>query len=381
MSDSDQSGQAEPDFELRANPRKPLRIDRRKLFILANGIAMTLVLMIVWSFWQKPVTRITPGKELLSHQQNITPEGLEKLPKSYDRMQSKKTFSGTEIPAWKRETPAHNRNKLDLKARHSGLFFTIRNRPENKTRLFPQKGSLSGQLDALSHSLDKRLLASASNRQTSQGQKLAFLKTGSPAKTLSQHHLEHQPSPYTLMAGTVIAASLLTGMNSDLPGQMMAHITEPVYDTVTGRYLLIPQGSKLIGTYDSRITFAQKRALIAWQRILLPNGSSVVIDNLPASDPSGYSGLSDKIDTHTWQLVKGIALSTLLSVGTELTFGRNESELVKAMRQATQSTVEKAGDTIIRQHLDIQPTLTIRPGWPLRILVAKDIILTPYKEN
>src|SRR3546814_3969092 len=114
-----------------------------------------------------------------------------------------------------------------------------------------------------------------------------------------------------------------------------------VYDSVTGRSLLIPQGARLIGSYDSVVAFGQSRALVVWQRIILPDGSSIRIDNVPATDTQGYVGLSDKIDRHTWQLLKGVALSTLLGVGTELGWGDGESELVRAIRESTQQQSEE----------------------------------------
>jgi type IV secretion system protein VirB10 len=127
------------------------------------------------------------------------------------------------------------------------------------------------------------------------------------------------------MAGSVIAASLVTGLDSDLPGFVVAQVTENVYDTVTGQILLIPQGSRLVGSYDSVVAFGQSRALLVWQRIILPNGSSIQIDNLPATDTAGYAGLSDGVDYHTWQLLKGVAMSTLLGVGTEIGSTSNQS--------------------------------------------------------
>jgi type IV secretion system protein VirB10 len=176
-------------------------------------------------------------------------------------------------------------------------------------------------------------------------------------------------------AGTVIAASLITGLNSDLPGLVTAQVTENVHDSVTGRALLIPQGSRLMGSYDSVVVFGQSRALVVWQRIILPDGSSIRIDNVPATDTQGYAGLADRIDRHTWQLLKGVALSTLLGVGTELGWGNSESDLVRAVRDSAPQGGARAGDQIVARGLDVQPTLKVRPGWPLRIVVHKDIVL------
>ncbi len=181
------------------------------------------------------------------------------------------------------------------------------------------------------------------------------------------------------MAGTLISASLITGLDSDLPGLVVAQVTENVYDTVTGGILLIPQGARLIGTYDSVVAFGQSRALVVWQRIVMPNGSSIVIDNLPATDTAGYAGLEDEVDYHTWTLLKGIALSTLLGVGSQVTFGSQQSNLVEAIRESTQESTNQAGQRIVEKDLNIQPTITVRPGWPLRVIVHKDLVLQPYQ--
>jgi len=184
---------------------------------------------------------------------------------------------------------------------------------------------------------------------------------------------------YQVMAGSIIAASLVTGLNSDLPGLVVAQVTENVYDSVTGRTLLIPQGARLIGTYDSVIAFGQSRALLVWQRIVMPDGSSIQIDNLPATDAAGYAGLEDDVDYHTWQLLKGVVLSTLLGVGTQLSLGNEEGDIVSAIRQSTQQSVDQAGQRITEKNLNIQPTITVRPGWPLRVIVHGDLVLRPYR--
>ena len=136
----------------------------------------------------------------------------------------------------------------------------------------------------------------------------------------------------------------------------------------------------MIGTYDSVIAFGQDRALVVWQRIIMPDGSSMVIENLPATDTAGYAGLEDEVDFHTWRLLKGIVLSTLLGVGTELTFGDEEDDLVEAIRESSQDSANQVGQRITERNLNIQPTITIRPGWPLRIIVNKDLVLRPYRD-
>jgi type IV secretion system protein VirB10 len=196
---------------------------------------------------------------------------------------------------------------------------------------------------------------------------------------VSAGRLSPPASPDMLSAGSVIAASLITGLRSDLPGLVIAQVTERIFDSATGRVLLIPQGARLVGSYDSVVAFGQKRALIVWQRIVMPNGSSIRLDNVPATDPSGYTGLADKVDFHTWTLLKGAAISTLLGVGANLTFS-GESDLVEAIRESTQQNVSRAGDQITSRNLQVQPTITIRPGAQVRLVVHRDLILAPWKE-
>lgn len=238
--------------------------------------------------------------------------------------------------------------------------------------------SAAGAGDAAQDARPARMALDPEHDPGQQQRKADFLAAANDKSDLNPHAMMASPSPYTLMAGTVIAASLITGVNSDLPGLVSAQVTQNVYDTATGRYLLLPQGARLIGSYDSVVAYGQKRALLVWQRIILPDGSSVKIDNVPATDTAGYAGLADKVDLHSWQLIKGVVLSSLLGVGTQLSFGNDESDLLRAIRQSTQQSASRAGDQIVRQALNIQPTITVRPGWPLRVVVHKDVVMRPW---
>ena len=161
-------------------------------------------------------------------------------------------------------------------------------------------------------------------------------------------------------------------------GTVIAQVTTPVYDTVTGKHLLIQQGIRLLGKYDSKVSFGQSRALVVWHRLILPNGLSIVIDNLPATDQAGYAGLEDEVDFHTWNFILGISLSTLLSVGAELAFN-GESDIDQAIQDGSEKNINRAGQKLVERQIDVQPTIKIWPGYPLRIIVHKDIVLKPYK--
>jgi len=219
--------------------------------------------------------------------------------------------------------------------------------------------------------------AASEATQAGGARRLEFARSGSV--DVNPHALTPSPSPWTLSAGTIIPASLISGLNSDLPGTVFAQVTENVRDSATGRTVLIPQGARLVGSYDSLVSYGQRRALLVWQRIIFPDGSSVRLDNMPGADLSGYAGVRDGVDPHTWRLLKGIALSTLLGVGTQVSLGSGESDLVRAVRESTQQNAAHAGDQVTARNLDIQPTLTVRPGWPLRAVIHKDLVLRPWR--
>lgn len=215
-----------------------------------------------------------------------------------------------------------------------------------------------------------------------QDRKRSFIDGPAEGNSPSRHTLHASSSPYRLMAGTVIAAALITGINSDLPGQVLASVTEAVYDSASGRHLLIPQGSRLIGHYDSQVAFGQRRVLLVWTRLILPDASSLALDRLPGVDTAGFAGLEDQVDWHWPQLLAGAALSTLIGIGAELAApdrGDGQSQVIVATRQSVQDSVNQVGQDITRRGLDVQPTLTIRPGFPVRVIVSRDLVLRTYQ--
>jgi type IV secretory pathway VirB10-like protein len=338
---------------------------------------------------------------------NLHPNELAGLPSNYGQIPQPKPQLGPPLPGdlgppiVEREqqlglNPASGPNADDQAGRaeqerlaqqaqqasDSGVFFQLNG--QGGTAAMPASGealATPGATQVRAAGADAgHLNLDVDNDQNDQQRKLDVLNQASGDNIYNDHELQTPASPYEILAGTTIAASLITGLNSDLPGEVTAQVTENVYDTVTGTILLVPQGSRLIGSYDSVVAFGQSRALLVWQRIIMPDGSSVQIDNLPATDSSGYTGLADKVDYHTWTLLKGIAMSTLLGVGSESTFGSSQSNLVQAIEQSAQQTTDQAGQRIVEKDLNIQPTITVRPGWPLRVIVSKDIVLRPYQE-
>lgn len=212
---------------------------------------------------------------------------------------------------------------------------------------------------------------------SAQDRQLAFLNAAADRRTVAQDRVAAPASPYILQAGAVIAAALITGIRSDLPGQITAQVTENIYDSPTGRILLVPQGTRIIGQYDNNVQFGQSRVLLVWNRLILPNGRSIVLERQPGADAEGYAGLQDGIDYHWWELAKAAGLSTLLSIGAELATN-DDDRLIQAIRNGGQDTINDAGQQIVRRQLNVAPTLTIRPGFPVRVIVTRDLVLEPH---
>jgi type IV secretion system protein VirB10 len=401
---------------LRARPRPVTRFNR-KVLIAGAALGSAAILGATLVALDPPSFRTQEsGDELYNVDRKPTAEGLAGLPRNYGEIASKPVPQlgpalpgdvGPPVVSMERELgvvpppptasgPIFRPNPEDdaaraerlrlarqaQQAREAGVFFQISARRETadaSAQPSPGRGSSPDGTMDMAEGETRRLELDRERDQNYQGRKLDFLNQRVDREVYNPHALQDPVSPYQVMAGTAIPASLVTGINSDLPGLVIAQVTENVYDTPTGRYLLIPQGARLIGKYDSVIAFGQSRALVIWYRIVMPDGSSIMIENLPATDTAGYAGLEDEVDYHTWRLITGVALSTLLGVGTELTFGEEESDLVRALRESAQRDTNRAGQRITERNLNIQPTITIRPGWPLRVIVHKDLVLRPYR--
>ena len=388
---------------LKATPRRVVRFKRRLLIGIA-ATACVAVFGVTWLALQGPALRLgQQAQELYNTERKPTPDGLAALPGNYGQMRTDTPQLGPPLPgdlgrpilerqrqfgiapgaSMDDQAALAERQRLAQqaqKAREAGVFFQIATRPALAATSSAGQGAGVATAAEFPPTADaNRLNLDPERDQNNQQRKLDFLNQPVEKSIYNPHALQTPASPYQVMAGSIIAASLVTGLNSDLPGAVVAQVTENVYDSVTGRTLLIPQGARLIGTYDSVIAFGQSRALLVWRRIVMPDGSSIQIDNLPATDTAGYAGLEDEVDFHTWRLIKGVVLSTLLGVGTELSLGGEESDLVRALRESTQQNANRASQRITERNLNIQPTITVRPGWPLRVIVHKDLVLRPYR--
>ncbi|MCG4258306.1 TrbI/VirB10 family protein [Acetobacter senegalensis] len=205
----------------------------------------------------------------------------------------------------------------------------------------------------------------------------AFLAGQPDRMTVSPDRIMPPASSYVLQAGTVIAGALNTKISSDLPGQITGHVTQNVYDSPSGRFLLIPQGSLLFGAYNSGISFGQQRTQIIWTRLIFPNGDSLVLEKLPGGDAIGQSGLSDEVNNHWGQLFKAAIVTTFLSVGSEAGTSQSENTLAQAIRSGASNGFSMVGNRLIDRSLNVQPTLTDRPGLPFTVVLNRDLVLQP----
>ncbi len=398
---------------LRASPRPVTRLNRRTLAVSATLLAVAVAGASMWALQSKGRRGSGDQTELYNVDRIAKTDDLDQLPADYSKLPAKPAPAasvpqlGPPLPGdWGAAStmpPLPNdgtsagpsaenidRQRQADEVARSSVFFRTSNATEKtgagattaplptmpNTSAGPFNPMGAGPASTAAQPNDPTAL------QNRQDQKEAFLTKGGDAATSNTGTLQAPTSPYTVMAGTIIPAALVTGINSDLPGQIIAEVTQPVYDTASGHYLLIPQGSRLIGRYDSQVAFGQRRVLLVWLRLVLPDTSSIALDKLPGIDPAGYAGLEDGVDWHWGRILSGAALSTLLGVSSELAVsneGNVNGDTIVALRNSAQDTANQVGQEITRRNLSIQPTLTVRPGFPLDVMVNKDLVLRPYQ--
>lgn len=378
-------------MRLRADPPKVMRLSPKVLAGL--GLVASLGLGGALIYAMQTGRGDGPTEELYSTENRATADGLAGLPRDYTGpilgpalpgdlgrpilgAQSRGqpvTTPGIAAPNPGMSAEEQRRLQELEAARTARLFASTETR--TTTSLVPTV-STDGQTPALP-SLAGLGLAPQPATPSAQERQVAFLNAEVDRRTVAPDRVTAPASPNILQAGSVISAALITGIRSDLPGQITAQVTENIYDSPTGRILLVPQGTRIIGEYDSGVGFEQRRVLLVWNRLIMPNGRSIVLERQPGVDTQGFAGLEDGADYHWWDLAKAAGLSTLLAVGAELAVD-GDDRLLSAIRNGAQDTVNGAGQQIIQRQLNVRPTLTIRPGFPVRIVVTRDLVLEPY---
>ncbi|GGA48619.1 TrbI/VirB10 family protein [Pelagibacterium lentulum] len=362
-------------MRLGAPPPRVTRISRKVLtglgLVVGIGIGGALIFAL-----QAPERR-PMQEELFTTERRQTADGLQGMPRDYSAIpqlgpalpgdlgapivrarEDGRAIPAQPLPVPQTDSEEQRRMAEQEAARTSELFFPSRS-PANASQPVLQTGATV-------------TASSAINQNTH----LSFLNTQADRQTVAPDRIQPPASPFVLQAGSVIPIALITGIRSDLPGQIIAQVTQNVYDSPTGAILLIPQGTRIVGEYDNDVAFGQRRVLLVWHRLIFPDGRSLVLERLPGADSAGYAGLEDGVDYHWWDLAKAAGLSTLLSIGAELAVS-DEDPLTRAIREGAGNTINSAGQQIIQRQLQVAPTLTIRPGFPLRVMVTRDLVIEP----
>jgi type IV secretion system protein TrbI len=379
-------GDRELAADLRLHPRRPpvTRLSRKVLIGVAAVATMAVLGAVIWALDGRRSKQET-GSELYNTEHKTTADGLAKLPRDYSGLPPGVPPLGPPLPGdfgranlqerGPGADPEQQRVAQETEAARTSRLFAS---STTVNRAPPPTLSTAPTPSGASDVLGEKPPIDADSIQNMQDRKLAFLNGPVDKRTVSSERLENPASKYIVQAGSVIPAALLTGIRSDLPGQVTGQVTENVYDSPSGRYLLIPQGSKLIGVYDSQVSFGQSRVLLVWTRLIFPNGRSIVLERQSGADTEGYAGLEDQVDYHWSRLFMAAALSTLLGVGAELGASNTDSDTVRALRRGSSDSLNQTGQQIVRRNLNVQPTLTIRPGLPVRVIVNRDLVLAPY---
>ena len=383
------------EFRLRPEPPRVTRLSRKVLIGLGgvSGLAIAAALF----FALDTSRRQGEAPSELYNTENRTPaDGLANLPKDYTGipklgpalpgdlgkpiLKAQEEGKPVIVPSIQtpRADPEEQRRLAEIEAARVAKLFTDSRGERNDTNPPVSTRTSTTDPNALTQPEAVPPL-DAGAAQNMQDRKLAFVNAEADRRTISPDRVEEKASPYVLQAGSVIAAALITGIKSDLPGSITAQVTENVYDSPSGAHLLIPQGARLIGQYDSQVAFGQSRVLLVWNRVVMPDGISIVLERLQGTDPQGFSGLEDEVDYHWGQLFKAAALSTLLGVGTQIGSDDEESEIAQAIRESAQGTASNVGQQIVGRQLNIHPTLTIRPGFSVRVIVNRDLVMQPYE--
>jgi type IV secretion system protein VirB10 len=361
---------------LRAKPKPVRRLNRKLLMTVGTVVTTAVVLATAWSL-KKPVRFLAETSAPTNTEHLRKPDGLEALPKDYTQIRQVPQLGAPIGELGRPVRQVEEAMGIGLAPEEANFKPNPEDNALRAARLKEEEEAKRAQASKVFFQLSER----DRKEEKAAAQDAAASKTAEePTRSGPVPKKETRKAPL-LLAGTIIPAALVTGINSDLPGQIVASVAENVFDTVSGQVLLIPQGTRLVGRYDSQVAYGQRRVMLVWSRLIRPDGSSVSLGELAGVDAAGQAGLEDGVDWHWDRIFKGAALSTLIGIGAELAApDREDSQgrVIVAGRQSVEETVNQVGQQITHKNLDVKPTLTIRPGYPVRVIVNADLDLAPY---
>jgi len=376
---------AEAAVRLRAQPPSPKRLSRKVLMAGAGAIGLVIAFALVTGLSPRSEAA-SPRSETAPPATPALPEGLSRLPARYEAGALIQSNAQLEEPydlLWGPDGPPE---PLDLGPEGYEEALSL---PEGSAWVtdVPEKQGLtppaSPQRDLppaeLFFARREPPAPFAVSAQPPGG--AGALSVNAPAGA----YLTAAPGPpagppYLIQAGSIIPAALLTAVNSDLPGRVIAQVSAPVYDSQTGDHLLIPQGARLIGTYESENSYGDTRVFLSWDRLLMPDGVSLELGRMAATDAAGSAGLGAKVDNHLGRVGGAVAVSAVLSILANEAEDKDDRGFSRSLGDAAAQEAARTGSRIVERELNLRPTLRVPAGAPVRVLVTDDILLKPFTE-
>lgn len=376
MTEGVQPSPAEAAVRLRARPPSPKRLSRKVLLAGAGTIGAVIAAALVTGLSPRP-TAAASRAESAPPPATALPEGLSRLPARYETGALTLTVPETQEPhdwLWGPGGPPEHLytdyDDHDLALPEESNWRT--DDPREPTPAAPPRPDAPAELF-----FARRELPPLVGQAAPPGDLAGQAPRGSPGPA----YLTASPGPpYLLQAGSVIPAALLTAVNSDLPGRVIAQVSGPVHDSITGDHLLVPQGARLIGTYSSQNSYGDKRVFLSWDRLLMPDGSSLDLPQMAATDGAGSAGLDARVDNRLGRVGGAIAISAVLSILANEAEATSDGRFTRSLGDAAAQEAARTGSRIVGRELNLRPTLRVPAGAPVRVLVTDDILLEPYTE-
>jgi type IV secretory pathway VirB10-like protein len=324
-----------------------------------------------------------------------TQQEIEKQVIKNDEIELNKQISDDKTATKLEIQKIEDQNKIDEKkmeyaAEQAPMTIAVPAPPGTSSGSQATSTDLGNEINKLSGSAEAAKEKSADDQKlggdiNDQDEKLAFLNKPEIQNDYLKNGLQRLKSPYEIKAGSTIPAALIFGINTDMPGSVVAQVRANVYDTVTGNYILIPQGTKVVGEYDSKVTYGQSRVEVVWDRLIFPDGNSIDLERMQGADLSGMAGFSDKLNNHYFKLYSNALLLSFVGAGYDVLNNQQSQNSPYSAQQAVAANVGQQLSNVasksIEKNMDVQPTITISPGYQFNILVMKDMILNEIKDT
>ena len=362
-----------PVTAIRAAPPKPRRLSRKTLLAGALALSGLVAFALVNGFSERPRPRTADTDAQQTNQTIAPPEQIREAPATYDASQLQPPVEPNHDYLWG-DHPPTTAESGSVSAPQPAYAQTQPTPLETEANAARTSSILFGRSGGSSPS------ASASSASNIGGPHSDFMngQRGRDDGALDATYLPPR-SPFTVQAGSTISAALLTALNSDQPGRVIAQVSENVFDSVTGEQLLIPQGARLIGTYDADTSYGEQRLLIVWNRLIMPNGWSIALRGMPGADAGGASGLRGQVDAHLGRIAVASLISGALGVAANQSQDDHSDRFAQSVGDAAAQQAAQTGSRIVDRELNVRPTLRIRAGAPVRVLISQDIVMRPYR--